>query len=98
MLYLMFGRVIAISYKDNDNCMDEAIKTLQFMGFLSWKLTEEHTERSVVQDGDGLRQTWCRENGEYIRLVSIYDPDQNMYRCALCRFVDGYAEDEKIEN
>ena len=94
----MFGRVIATSYKENDHCMDEAIKTLQFMGFLSWRLKEEHTERSVVQDGEGLRQTWCRETGEYIRLISVYDYDRNEYRCALYRFVDGYAEDEKIEN
>lgn len=93
----MFGRGIATSYKDNDHCMDEAIKMLQIMGFLSWKLTEEHTERSIVQDGDGLRQTWLRRTGEYIRLISIYDYDRNSYRCALYRFVDGYAEDEVIE-
>ena len=93
----MFGRVIATSYKANNHCMDEAIKTLQSMGLLSWKLTEEHTERSVVQDGDGLRQTWRRYNGELIRLISIYDDDRDEYRCALYRFVEKYAPDEKIE-
>lgn len=93
----MFGRVIATSYKENDHCMDEAIKTLQFMGILSWKLKEEHTERSVVQDGDGLRQTWRRDTGELIRLISIYDYDRNEYRCALYRFIEEYAPDEKLE-
>ena len=94
----MLSRVIATSYKENDHCMDEAIKTLQFMGVLSWNLKEKHTERSVVQDGDGLRQTWCLETGEYIRLISIYDYDLNEYRCSLYRFIDGYADDERIEH
>ena len=77
--------------------MDEAIKTLQFIGILSWNLNEEHTERSVVQDGDGLRQTWRRDTGELIRLISIYDHDRSDYRCTLYRFVEDYAPDEKRE-
>ena len=77
------SRTIAHSYKDNDDCMDEAIKLLQYLGSLSWNLSEPHTERETVLDNEGLRQIWRMRDGRTMTLLSRYRWDNNDYICTV---------------
>lgn len=77
------SRQIAHSYRNNDHCMDEAIKTLQFLGILSRNLHECHTERKVVLDNEGLEQIWLLDDGRTVTFLSIYRPDYTDYICTI---------------
>ena len=76
-------RNISHSYRDNDDCMDEAIKLLQFLGILSWNLSEEHSERTVVLDNTGLQQKWTLSDRRSMTLLSRYRWEIGDYICTI---------------
>ena len=75
--------IISQSYKDNDDCIDEAIKLLQYLGSLSLDLSETHSERETTPDNEGISQTWKLRDERVLTLMSRYRWDNNDYICTV---------------